>query len=279
MRRLAALVALCTVLTACSNDMIGRSVAACDNPGGSLILAVQAVRGVEYVPCIVELPAGWEYEHLVARRGEARFWLHSDRVGDRFLTVTLAPTCDTSTAVAHRSDEPGIPKFVDVALDEATLTVAIIPEGTDDPLTAQYASRVADGVRGTSLRHRLVLVTVDAGQASTELRIRQALEARQPALVVGVRELEEQRVELHLPGRDPVRIDLESALAHIEDSIGDPRYIATWYYPFRNGCVTYEFDAKGPGIDRVDDEVADSLTLLPIDPFRAVAESEGFVLP
>ncbi|HSG79763.1 MAG TPA: hypothetical protein VLD62_09305 [Acidimicrobiia bacterium] len=279
MRRSLALIALCLIMTACSNEAIGRGVVGCDNPSSSILLAVQAVRGAEYMPCIVELPAGWTYEHLEARRGQARFWLHSDRVGERFLTVTVTPSCDTGAAVSSRSDEPGIPLFMDVAVDEATLTVTIIPEGTEDALTAEYAVLVADGVRGSTLRHRLVLVTVDGGESPTATRLRRALDRGQPALVVGVREQEERRVELHLPGGETVRSDLESALLHIEDSLGDPRYVATWYYPFRDGCVTYAFDAEGPGIGRVDDDVADSLTLLPVDPFRAVAESEGFVIP
>ena len=283
MRRLAiALLCLSLAATACSDNRVRRTMPACDNPGGAAILAAQAIPGVAYVPCVNDLRAGWTYEHLEAKVDEAVFWLHSDRVGSRFLTVTLTPSCNVGNSTAVRTDEPGTNLFMDVRRDEVTLTVTIIPEGTDDEVTAQYAAVVADRVRGTTLRNRLVLVNVDGGTSTTEDRIESALDRGETVFVVGAREQEEGSVELHrrLNGTASVeRLDLDDAFETIADDLEEPRYDATWFYTFAGGCVRYEFDARGAGIASIDDEVADSLGMLDVDIYRALLELQGYVLP
>jgi hypothetical protein len=277
-------VALCVALavSGCGNEQIGRSVPSCDpnQAGSTLLLAAQSVADAEYVPCVVDLKAGWEYEHLEAKRGRAVFWLSSDRVGERFVEVTLAPACDLGDAVQITSDEPGVPLFVDVERSDAVLSVVVIPEGAEG-INRGYALRVADALSEETVRDRSVRVTVDASNDPTEDRLSRALEPGNPALVVGTREQEEGAVELHIPGRtgDPPRLPLGDALEEIEDTLGAPRYRATWHYLFRSGCVTYEFDAKGAGIEALPGDVQEALGLYPLDPLREWGEELGYELP
>ena len=48
-----------------------------------MVLMAQAVPSATSVPCMAALPAGWELGGLGIKRGEASFWLDSDRAGDR----------------------------------------------------------------------------------------------------------------------------------------------------------------------------------------------------
>lgn len=80
------------------------------------VLLAQAVPTAAAVPCISALPAGWSFGTATARNGQARFWLDSDRAGDRAVSVTLAGSCDTSSARPVSTDEAGTERFdVDAA--------------------------------------------------------------------------------------------------------------------------------------------------------------------
>jgi tRNA A-37 threonylcarbamoyl transferase component Bud32/membrane-associated phospholipid phosphatase len=75
------------------------------------VLMAQAVPTATAVPCIATLPAGLSFAGATAHNGQARFWLNSDRAGDRAVTVTLTGSCDTSTARPVSTDEPGTERF------------------------------------------------------------------------------------------------------------------------------------------------------------------------
>ena len=75
------------------------------------VLMAQAVPTATAVPCIEALPTGLSFASAIARNGEARFWLDSDRAGDRAVTVTLTGSCDTSSARPVPTDEPGTERF------------------------------------------------------------------------------------------------------------------------------------------------------------------------
>jgi hypothetical protein len=75
------------------------------------VLLAQAVPTATAVPCIEALPTGLSFATAIARNGEARFWLDSDRAGDRAVTVTLAGSCDTSNARPVPTDEAGTERF------------------------------------------------------------------------------------------------------------------------------------------------------------------------
>jgi hypothetical protein len=61
------------------------------------------------VPCIsTALPLGWNFHHLEATNGSARFWLDSDRDGDKAVEVRLAASCDTAGTTEIPSDRVGM---------------------------------------------------------------------------------------------------------------------------------------------------------------------------
>jgi tRNA A-37 threonylcarbamoyl transferase component Bud32/membrane-associated phospholipid phosphatase len=66
------------------------------------VLMAQSVPTATEIPCIEALPAGLSFDRAMARNGEARFWLNSDRAGDEAVIVTLAGNCDTSGARPDR---------------------------------------------------------------------------------------------------------------------------------------------------------------------------------
>lgn len=61
-------------------------------------LLAQSVPSAGYLPCIAELPTGWEGENLVVERGSAHFQLQSDRAQGHPVTVRLQDSCDVSNA-------------------------------------------------------------------------------------------------------------------------------------------------------------------------------------
>ena len=75
--------------------------------GNGVVLMAQSVRSATWIPCIrTALPLGWNFNHLDARNGEARFSLDSDRDGSGAVTVRLDPSCDTAGATEIPSDRP-----------------------------------------------------------------------------------------------------------------------------------------------------------------------------
>ena len=76
-----------------------------------MILAAQAVPSAAQVPCVAELPSGWQVGTAEIASGHAKFWLDSDQAGHQAVTVTLTATCDVSGAQEIPSDEPGTRRF------------------------------------------------------------------------------------------------------------------------------------------------------------------------
>jgi len=79
--------------------------------GHTMILAAQAVPSAAQVPCVAELPSGWEVTEADIASGHARFWLDSDQAGTQAVTVTLSAACDVSGAQQIPSDEPGTRRY------------------------------------------------------------------------------------------------------------------------------------------------------------------------
>ena len=123
MRRVAVLVGVALLATACSTQELGVDQPRCDiedpESGSALLLAAQSVPG-EFIPCITELPPGWEFDYFEARTGLARFVLDSDRYGRGFLKVDLRDECDVGAAEEVPTDQEGTRRLVDVEADDET---------------------------------------------------------------------------------------------------------------------------------------------------------------
>ena len=84
--------------------------------GNGVILMAQSVPSTPWVPCIsTALPLGWNFHHLDARNGVARFWLDSDRDGQQAIQVRLERSCDTAGATPVPSDRDGMQRLERVA--------------------------------------------------------------------------------------------------------------------------------------------------------------------
>jgi membrane-associated phospholipid phosphatase len=77
------------------------------------VLSAQAVPSASTIPCLAALPSGWSYGGGDIHSGVATFWLHSDRAGQRAVTVTLTSTCNVSSAHEVPSDEADTRRFED----------------------------------------------------------------------------------------------------------------------------------------------------------------------
>jgi hypothetical protein len=82
-----------------------------------VLLMAQSVPTASWVPCLrTGLPLGWGVHHLDARDGVARFWLDSDRDGDKAIEVRLEKSCDTTGTTEIPSDRDGMRRLERVTL-------------------------------------------------------------------------------------------------------------------------------------------------------------------
>lgn len=83
----------------------------------SVLLMAQSVPSASWVPCMgTSLPLGWHFLSLNVHDGLSRFWLNSDRDGDRAIQVRLEKSCDTEGATEIPSDQEGLQRFERVTL-------------------------------------------------------------------------------------------------------------------------------------------------------------------
>ena len=278
MRRRSAMVAVlgtALALPGCGNPL-GINTPVCDKSSSALILSAQALPGTAFVPCINSLRTDWMYEDLHAERGRAEFALGSLGMGMYFLRVRLEPTCDTSGAKPVPSDEPGAPLLVDVRSDDE-VEIVVVPndEGVE---VSRYATSLVRKLDGTVLGDRTLSVHLDRTSAPVSARIATAHQAGATVLLVTVRDSEERTVTILLPGEDNERGGV--ALADITDNLRritkPATYTGTWYYPFRNGCVTYTFNAHGSGVATIENDVKAALGLYDAEAMRQEAREAGY---
>jgi hypothetical protein len=109
---------IATGATGCAADTTASSqVPSCsDGDDGAaasgVLLMAQSVPSATWVPCLrTALPLGWNFHHLDARNGVSRFWLNSDRDGQKAIEVRLEPSCDTSGTTEIPSDRDEMDRF------------------------------------------------------------------------------------------------------------------------------------------------------------------------
>jgi hypothetical protein len=72
----------------------------CARPGDSiLVLQAQSVPSATRLPCIAELPIGWQFGGSLVRDDGSLLWLDHDRAGMHAVEVELMASCDVSSAV------------------------------------------------------------------------------------------------------------------------------------------------------------------------------------
>ena len=114
MRRGATALLAVAALTGCANGSTAVTepplcTAGDDDAGNGVILMAQSVPTAQWIPCIrAALPLGWDFHHLDARNGSARFWLDSDRDGVQAVEVRLQASCDTQGTTEVPSDREGM---------------------------------------------------------------------------------------------------------------------------------------------------------------------------
>jgi hypothetical protein len=137
-----------------------------DGAGNGVVLMAQAVPTATWVPCIrTALPLGWEFRHLEARDGIARFWLDSDRDGDKAVEVRLTARCGTAGATRIASDREGMlrlervertsPTYVGkryYIFDGGCLTLAFALHGEDPGEALALGSQVVGVVTRADLQ-------------------------------------------------------------------------------------------------------------------------------
>ncbi len=65
--------------------------------------------------------------------------------------------------------------------------------------------------------------------------------------------------------------DIDKTLAGPDE---EGEYEGSWWYEFDGGCVRFEFDAEGPGVDQIADDVRQAFTFRPSDPVLELVERE-----
>lgn len=281
-RRAILLVALALVATACNNSQLGRGVPACPvDPEvitsftGTMLLQMQAVDTAEYVPCLNDLKAGWSYEDLIPARGKSRFWLNSDRIGGHFLEVTLTPSCDvgSATRVAGLHD---VDEYRDVKLVGSSVTIVIVPVTGRE---ADYARSIESELEARQINDRNVFVVFDTSENPLADKVAEAARRDRPIIVVDEQDALARTATLQMPGEtQSVRgLKLDRLFDRLEDRLPEPSFVGTWYRVFEGGCITYEFDAEGTGVDRLAEDVEEALGLFPAGVVRQAMRSAGLL--
>lgn len=65
--------------------------------------------------------------------------------------------------------------------------------------------------------------------------------------------------------------DIEKTLAGPHE---EGEYEGHWWYEFDGGCAQFEFDAEGPGVDEIADDVRQAFTFRPSSPVLDLVERE-----
>lgn len=262
-------------LPACGSPM-GFNTPVCDKVSSALALSAQALPGTAFVPCINSLRTDWVYDDLRAERSRSEFRLGSLGMGMYFLRVTLQPTCDISGATRVASDEPAVPLYVDVQSDD-DIHLVVVPDDDNAELVT-YAASLVSKLDHAVLGDRTLIVHLDTSHMPVSGRIETARQSGATVILVTVRDSEQGTVTMILPGEGAERSGV--ARAEITDNLrtitGPATYTGAWYYPFRNGCVTYTFDARGSGVATIEADVKAALGLYDAEAMRREAREAGY---
>ncbi len=255
---------LMLLTTSCANTELGRSLPECEGDvTATMVILIQSVPEAEFVPCINELKLGWEYIDLVPKLGDTRFWISSDRIGDRFLEVILTEECSVDQSQDGIEIRQGVTQYRDVAVVRPR-AVVVVSALTGDMVP--YAEEVGDLLE-LSIEHRIVTAIFDGRSIPLAEKI-DAAHGTGAALV-----FVEQQDELNspstaglaLPGEAAIRpgVELDEVVSLIGDHLAEPSFRGEWITVVDGGCITYRFDAKGPEVAGLTQTITEALGLFP----------------
>lgn len=242
------------------------------------VIQVQAVPTTEWGLCLDDPPSGWMYAMPEPVSGEFGVVFVSGGPGSRFLTATLTETCDVPAA-ARREDSPreGIDRFVQVHDPGPRVAVVVISVA---PRHDSAAFLLAEDLGQRSLRGNPIRTRFSpAALGSVAERVEAALAAGDAVVVVDDPFLLDGELELRLPGEPrPFEGGLGTMLAELGDRVEPPAYEATWWHVTDGGCITYEFDASGPGAGTVVADAERALGFFPVGELRRALIELGYPL-
>lgn len=281
MRRIAVALVLSALVSSACASQLGRSAPYCSDsitaPSGEVVMQAQAAQQARFGPCLDDLPSGWEYDHQEHKLGEARFWLDSDRMGERFVTVRLLDSCDVGDAVrAARDPHPEVERYVTERFVGREVPVVVIPLGDRPEFQALRVQVLLDG---QEIDDRVV--DVELADPSSPLEVGDlrdaALAAGAIVLVVDELDVDDDTVTLiRRRGAEPKKVKLDDVLDEISEDLPDVFYRGTWYHLFDNGCIIYDIDAEGPEADTVAADVDRALGFYNLEALRDYGRSQGF---
>lgn len=82
----------------------------CDQ-GGSVLIAAQSVPGAQMLPCLTQLPLGWEVETVDITQDGTTIRFDSDRAGHHAAELVFDETCDPTGAAQQPNDQEGVERF------------------------------------------------------------------------------------------------------------------------------------------------------------------------
>lgn len=275
-RRLLALSVVGALLAPACNSGLGATPPFCPPPdslgvGSAIVMVAQAVPSARFGPCLDGLEAGWKAHDLRAESGRAWFWLDSDRVGDRFLTVTLLEECDTAGSRPDESGVEGISLFTRTRATTSSRSFAVITVADRHLAWAEELAGLL-GDQGVPGR-------VDASDAPLSDRVDDALDAGEIALIVDDVDVERRTAAVRLPGspqdEEPGQ-DLQRIRALFDPDAGAETFRGDWFLTFTGGCILFAFDAEGPGAASIAEEVRGAVGVVSLDRIREQARRAGF---
>jgi hypothetical protein len=265
------------VLSACGGTL-GRTIIECDldvrQADATTVISAQAVPSADFLPCVDALRPGWDYNHVAPESGRIWFALDSDRLGDRFVQVTLTEGCEPGSAMPLPSDQDGANFFVDVIEDRSTAPLTIIPIAARH---REYAYSTAAVMSGRFVDGYRVEASVDAADEPASDRMTRAIASGNPVLVVDDKAVETTTISIREPnGDEESGLSTDDVLDELEGTLGDPVYRATWFYVFDASCVRYDIDAEGPGAERAARDISAALGFYDLTELKEFAEREGY---
>ena len=281
MRRLGLVVVLAVAAASCANSSLGRSIPACpadddfiSEVSASMILQMQAVDSAKYVPCVTDLKAGWSYDDLVADRGKSRFSLDSDRLGSGFLEVTLLETCETDGLAAVSAPRDDVSEYRSIRLVGSTVTVVIVPE---TGRVIDYGRRIEAELEARQVNGRQLFVVFDDADVPLAEKVAQASRNGRPLVILDEEDALEETATLRMPGRaESIRgLDFERLVDALENRLPQPSLRGTWVQVFEGGCIRFDFDAEGHGVDGLISDVEEAVGLFPAQEVRRIMRDAG----